>query len=77
MILVFCIVVVGVMDFRLHNNVDFILVNVGFILLLRQIASCLSLPIGRAFIPKNVYSQQILKGVELIRLRSGSCADLA
>jgi hypothetical protein len=54
--------------FRLHNNMGFILLLVGFILLLRQIASCLSLPIGRPFIPKNVYSRQIRKGVEPIRL---------
>jgi hypothetical protein len=58
------------MDFRLHNNVGFILVYVGFILLLRQIASCLSLPIGRAFIPKNVYSRQIRKEVDPIGLPS-------
>jgi hypothetical protein len=52
----------------LHNNVGFILVLVGFILLLRQIASCLSLPVARAFIPKKVYSRQIRRGVESIRL---------
>jgi len=47
------------MDFRLHNNVGLILIYVGFILLLRQIALCLSLPILRAFIPF-LFSQAVL-----------------
>jgi len=53
------------MDFSLPNNVGFILVYVGLILLLRQIASCLSLPIARAFIPKTFTAGKFAKVLNL------------